>query len=438
MIGALFYNKLTSHLLANMGSVSLVPRALARMDTIPEDRQADYTFRDIYLGMLNTLTSTWMFRLMESAYMVPKMVQLLGLHNLGGEYQGVVGARDYKSLPRILEHRMLGYLVNEQSFYAIGNLLKNTDSKKFKPGSKEQQEVLLLAEQLERRLNQNGYLKAYYGFNDKQVNAFDKVMTTLGDKGAAHFKLTANGLTKAPDATTREVLEKAIAPHESQLAEAFGNNWQERMFSHTQRLSNKTAQELLHDAATSRSVQDLVRYTRKTGAWANLLAGVGMVFVTMGLMGTWFDFNILQPWQKKLAEQRGTTREVVLPQVWAFAPGSAAAVAMHYLTKPIPGYATRFITTFGTGFLVYTGSLLFFIKQRLSKPPQGKYALLAEQSKKAHAQHHEIAQHANGPAKQTFSRTTNHDINPNPHTIGIKGLNPFAAQNFKKREAIGE
>ncbi|MEB3287856.1 MAG: hypothetical protein VKJ04_10170 [Vampirovibrionales bacterium] len=396
--GSILYNNLAMNVFQNGAALNLIIRAVARMDTIPEDRQADYTFRDIYLGLLNTIMGVWTFRLMESLYMVPRMVEALGLHSLGDEYKDVAGAKNYKTLPRALEHRMLGYLVNEKSFYAIADILRNRDLKKLAPGSKEYNELLVLAEQMQRRLDQTGYLKHYYGFNHEQAQAFQEAIGKIEKSDMEKFKVDRAGLTPKKTAETEKILASAIEKSREALEKAFGGKatssastsslWQDKIFAHTQRVANKTGRELLHDMATSRAVQNAVHYSRKSGSWASMIGGLALNFLYFGLWGTWFDFNVLQPWQKILAEKRGTTREVVAPQVWSLIPAGLTATGLYFATKKIPGYATRFMATFGTAFVVYTVSVLTLIKHKLSKPPKGKYARLAEQSKLSHAPHH--------------------------------------------------
>ncbi|MEB3286269.1 MAG: hypothetical protein VKJ04_02080 [Vampirovibrionales bacterium] len=401
-MGTILYSNLSQHLLNQASNISYLVRNTTRMGTVPDDRQADYSFRDIYVTLSMIPLQEASMRVMDAMYAAPSFVRHLGLHNLGNEYYGVNGAKNYKFLPRPLETKMLGPLVSDKSFYNIGDLLKGYDIRRFqgqaiqssgvgaflqkirnglglahKPLTPDKiAELEVLAEQCERRLDPKGYAEYYYRLSQSQASILDDILKSASKEDLSHFATTAEGTTPPVSANTKKVLDAALEKNDGKLREAFGEKWRQKTFAHLSRGETwqKGIADLLHDGLTSRYVQEAVKTTRKSGGWMKLFGTILLNTVLSGIIGSWVDVNVVQPWQDKLVEKRGTSKEVVTPQIWSLIPAMAVGLLVAKLVKPLNGYGLRFSLAILSGVITYGVSTGLMLKNRLSKPPKGKYA----------------------------------------------------------------
>jgi hypothetical protein len=323
---AVLYSNLAQHTLSQSVNISYLIRNATRMKTVPDDRQGDYSFRDLFLTAVNTATNEWAMRTTEAVYSAPNYVRLLGFHNFANEYKGIPGAQNYKLLPRPLESRMLGLLASEKSFYQIGNLLSNYETRKHKAGSPEYNELKLLGEHCERRFDPRNYFNAYYKLDSntqKSAQKADAIQAVLDSAKAEEIKhFAVDHLGQTPQTSSKEakqIFEKLVSQNEKKLKDAFGSNWRQQVMSHISHGKewDKSVPELIRDGLTSKFVQQGVSHARKSGSILKLAAAVLSNTIVYALVGNWIDFNVVQPWQEKFVKQRGTTKELVSPQLWS-------------------------------------------------------------------------------------------------------------------------
>ena len=134
-------NNVAQRVLSQSNNISYAARGASRMNSIPDDRQADYLFRDFYMVIVIAYLTELAFRTTEGMLTIPKFTEAIGFNKLEklygkGAEAGLHGyfpqARNYKNIPEIIRPRVLGSLVKDKSNDLIPKLLRDLDIPKLR------------------------------------------------------------------------------------------------------------------------------------------------------------------------------------------------------------------------------------------------------------------------------------------------------------------
>lgn len=421
----------TQRILSQSSNISYTARGVYRMGTVPDDRQADYAFRDIFMVIVTAYFTELGFRLAEKLYSFKLMTDVLGLNRLSKIYKQdrspllpqlpeelTKHGKDYRSITDVpaLRSRIIGSLVRDKSNKLIPELFETVDLPAM-PAA-EQGQHKLLAHHLKRAMNfygEQGYLDDLLKMGlPEDVGEFLKGHLKASDKSGSVLKLLSEYFPAeksfgALDASQKTILTQLLddafpvlervkaLPEETlsgvkktlyeqmqkgQLAQAELKVLTETLKDLPKRVEETLSkdarplvQHLYEDMLANKNVLNTLVKIQKTSFWPKLVASVLFSFIVYGNMASYVDNKIVQPWQKKLVKERGTSREVVAPTYLALIPG-ALATCVTLIDKFTPkfvqklGYFNRFAVggLFSLG--VYAGSVFLMIKHRLGQPPE--------------------------------------------------------------------
>lgn len=367
MLSPMGMSNASQRILSQSMNIGYLARGAYRVHTIPDNRKADYLFRDFYMSIVTAYLIELAFRGAESMYSIPLMTKHLELNRLTSLYpelaqEGLV--INHRTLPPALLKRMAGSLSKSGNNYIIPRLLKDFDKGKL-PQLTQAIQVETLGHHIQRRLNFRQYLQDGFGLTREQSQAIHEVLQSATEEQLSHIPAETRVGNQTMPAKAQHVVEQLMTGNRDKLHGLM------ETFEHKVLRLQKTLPELLMDGLTSRRVEAMISKTQKMGSWPKLVMSVAVNFIYYGWLGNWFDVHKLQPWQKKLVEKRGTAEEVVAPTYLAMIPGIAALVGaskIKLLNKL--GYISKFAVIGGIGMLTYTGTMLGMIAYRLSKPPK--------------------------------------------------------------------
>lgn len=135
MLGMSMVSNATQRILSQSNNISYTSRGVYRVATVPEDRKAEYLFRDFFMTLVTAYLTELSFRITETYYTMPLLTDKLGLNRLSEIYANdwqKIGTRpvNYDKIPDFLRKRILGSLVREDSNYLIASLLEKEAVKK--------------------------------------------------------------------------------------------------------------------------------------------------------------------------------------------------------------------------------------------------------------------------------------------------------------------
>lgn len=418
-------SNLTQRILSQSNNISYMCRGVYRMNSVPEDRQADYAFRDIFMVVVTGFLTELGFRLAETLYSFPLMTKLLGLDKLSEIYKndryfkGADKIKDIGSIADVdaLRKRIIGSLVKPASDKDIPTLFESVDLKHMSEAERAQYQAL--AHHLKRRLNfhgPDGYLDRLVTLGLRQEDAtFLKEHLTAKDRVdyldkmfSKYFNITeatqtlkeeeANVLNKLLDESlvmlekfgnlprnNIETLRKELSPalNQGKVSKEYFNAFMGALRKVPTLIKEKLETDgreevvaLFKDSQKSKDIfRELVKI-QKTSAWPKLAASIAFTFFFYGIVASFLDNKIIQPWQKRVVAERGTSREVVPPTYLSLVPASVAMLftMCDKMTPPFVkklGYLNRFAVGGVLSLGVYIGSVLWMVKRALSKPPIG-------------------------------------------------------------------
>ncbi|MBY0451160.1 MAG: hypothetical protein K2X01_11105 [Cyanobacteria bacterium] len=152
-------------ILTQSSNISYLVRGIYRVETtVPEDRKADYLFRDFFGAILIAYLYEVAFRMVDKVYSFPLMTQVLGLDKLKALYPktGPFKFKTVKDFPTItdmpvLRNRLTGSMVRSASNNLIPSLLEEVDLPKMSPAEQEAYQPVVT--QMRRRLNYGEFIK---------------------------------------------------------------------------------------------------------------------------------------------------------------------------------------------------------------------------------------------------------------------------------------
>jgi hypothetical protein len=337
-----------SGLALNMSNqLGYIARDAIRVQTVPDHRKADTLARNFVPAFMIPLIMESAFRVVDTYYTIPLLSQTLKLKELG-----------YKTMPEVLRGRMVSRLVTPGSAFVVPRVLQNIELPKA-VGDKERNELKQLAEHLQKKLCPTDYLENLV--QSKQLSQIDldrvKDMSSEILKDFNVKELFNNGITTY----NKSVLDEKLAKMSSQHLGQHSLEQREKLLGH------------IRMCVDSKFTQEMVKRIQKTATWQNMFLATFMSFIFYGLMANLFEVKVVRPWQKRLVEQRGSSKEVVAPCYLATIPWLLTVFvglgnkAPRFLQKM--SHLNRFLTVSGVAFGSYLITAALLIKKKLSSPP---------------------------------------------------------------------
>lgn len=421
----------TQRILSQANNISYAARDSYRMGAVPENRKADYIFRHFYMVPVCALLTEMGFRVAEKFYTMPQLTRVMGLKTLLEKYgpqsndptgmlAGVPAEQfpRYRSLSEIpfLKNRLAGSLAKNSSTSLLPNLVKTIDLPAQSPEVQAQGKVLLA--HLDRLINfdtEGGFLDSLIKGN--KLTQAEADIIKQGTKDMAPIRYAAERLARRLPKVTEgsamtmagrdiDVLKEGLGYLEKYMPEVARQltSLKERLSQGAKKIEvqgkelttmAKAVQELGDKGLLERLSQgarDIVKYLinegannknivlelkaiQKTSFWPKMFVSTALNLVFYGILQSWLDVNVIQPWQKKLYEKRGTTNEVVAPVYWGVIPfglGLMAVMSDKIAPKFIQklGPVSRFTVGAFAALAAYTATTFGMIGYRLSKPPK--------------------------------------------------------------------
>lgn len=243
-----------SYLMRNMARIS--GENVGFPKSIPDERKADYLFRDYFFVPVMAAGNETGIRLAESTYVMPTQIKLLGLNNLRDLYtKGSIhrpnlapyfDIKNYsREVPPFLREYILGSTINTRSYSITPELLHTRTIPKINKTAHptEQYEARLLAHHLQRIFHPTDYINR---FLLKEGRITKEEADTLN-----HFKGIIDDAYKVfSDARSSgkfKELQTFLAPH-IQTAQLQNNAWLKQWFTpQTQSLERKVLGPKMRD-----------------------------------------------------------------------------------------------------------------------------------------------------------------------------------------------
>lgn len=430
----------TQRILSQSNNISYSARGVVRVNATPDDRKADYLFRDFYMVLVTAYLTELGFRGLETMYTIPLMTKALDLHRLSELYPG---ARNHARLPEVLRGYVLGSLVKSDSITLVPELMKRMqDAQKGPMSEAERKQAELLINHLHKRLNYADYVHKNLVASG-QLSADDAKHVLDGMKklsrlqgGQVDLMGVVQDVLKKPVAERPEALKKALSDWDElfklagqdertlfrqvagnmestlgqakpgkkalktlaqQMTELFEKT-AARQDDNLQRLGQTVLKEhplkdkltqFIREGVESKATLSMLQRIQKSGTWPKMITSVALSFVFYGMIANWFDVKVLQPWQDKLVKKRGHSKDVVAPSYVALLPGIGVLVAglSEKVSKKIGlgflnqmGYLGRFALVGLAALLTYSAATVALIKARLAKT-DGQYEKPPETSR---------------------------------------------------------
>ncbi len=132
-------------------------------------------------------------------------------------------------------------------------------------------------------------------------------------------------------------------------------------------------ERLVRDSMDSKVTTELIGKIQKSSGWPKAFLTVAFNFVFYGLAASKFDNNVLQPYQKKLVAERGTSQDIVNAGYLALIPGSMWLTQLFDTTTPIKAIRrldslSRFTVVGGAALATFGASTYLILQQLLKKP----------------------------------------------------------------------
>jgi hypothetical protein len=454
------YSLASQRILSQSSNIGYQVRGIYRTEVTPEDRKADYNFRDYQVTLLTNCLSELGFRAVQTIYASPRMTEALGLNRLseiyGSKYPDVE-IKNYKKLPEIVRARMMGTLVKKGSIHKVPVLLEKLEADLLAQdhglSQAEQAQLRILLEHLHKNLNFKDYLNSLTKANGRFVtpetrlseaevqfilaqrqrimdlhggsllsqvqdaikadpakrtdaitrlrqsvqslHATTAALGTQEDLAALerlNLEKTLDGVLQLPSQKQgKKALEQlktdlkkhfdGIAQnqdsHVARLAETI--DWAKELPGEASKAAREKLLTLIHEGVTADKVLGKLRHIQMNCTWPQMAGSVLLTFIFYGTAANFFDVKVLQPWQKKLVEERGTSQAYVKPSYLATIP-ALATLALGLQNKfqlnaiRRLSYFNRFAVTMVAMIAAYVGSFLPLLQRELKKTAPQKPA----------------------------------------------------------------
>ncbi len=271
------------------------------------------------------------------------------------------------------------HLGRQERYFSLFNKLDESqvmsNVRKSLKGKNQQDSAKILKEasdnalqSLRRRLNMlakhpatknSTFIKKLASMNDVQLVRYIK-----GDS----YKFTRNpigwlrkffkGPNYTPEQLVQEVNKHIIFP----------------LFRHEKQVSPATANLFKELGASKLKMVKLAKVFEGSGFWLKLPISIIGVFLMYGLLANTFDAKFLQPYQRQLVKERGTSREMIAPAYLGIIP----AAATFMLVSKLPfvqrlGYLGSFALTGFAALSAFVASTAFMFLTRIRGPVPEKF-----------------------------------------------------------------
>jgi|GEM_PF-6168812 len=374
-------------------------RSGARVPFTPEDRRLDYFWRDAAMTVVTAYFFELCFRTVDANYKSPLITKTLQLERLAELYKEQLkrqfpGMNDkdlvkinYNGLDHVLNHRLLKPQLKVDNFKLVPGLLEHDLEKLFSKDpatlTGDEQIKAIQARQvvshLQRRLNYINYLK-----HEKKLSPQDA--TKIVEQVESCYKSVEAQLKK--EAGFKEFKNPIVdfyksTQYEKKLMEllensALKNDRIDAALKNVQGVPEKirvvinskvhefAVKDLIKDGIDSKFAQAALKRISSSGEWPKLVLSLVTNILYFGIAGNWVDFNIIQPWQKKISDERGGVKELISPAYAAIIPGALTTAALSYVPMISKlGPATRFLIAGTAGMAAYAASSYAFVMARL-------------------------------------------------------------------------
>lgn len=357
----------TQRILSQSNNIAYGTRGVVRVAEVPSDRKADYFLRDFYMVLATAYLGELGFRGVDLLYNIPLMTRTLRLNRLSELYPG---ALNYTRMPDVVRERMMGTLVKSDSNYAVPKVLEELRASSSKHLTEaEQKQLGILLDHLHKNLNFSEYVSEKLVQRQHITPDEAKLVNNAVKAMAGHV-----------DETMKQhgPLRELSAEFQEKLANLLKERGDDEALKalHAHPLKEKLL-GLVKEGMESHTTLSLLKRVQKSGTWPKMASSVILNFIFYGCLANYLDSKALQPWQKKLVAQRGSSEEIVKPGYLGLIPGLAVLVA-GLSDKIAPkfiqklGYFNRFAVVGGAALLTYTTSMVAMVKHALSKPPKNK------------------------------------------------------------------
>lgn len=381
--GALaFQTGLSKRLLSQSSNLGYFARGAYRnMSSTPEERKADYWFRDFMMIMAMSIYTELGFRAAEYLYGHPQFTKILGLHRLAYDYSQQspgVKIKNYKSIADVppLRKRIYGTMVNGSGNDLIPFLLEHQDKMgQNKLGMAGQSKFLI--RHLSSRLDFNRYLTTIAKEDPKHqadVEATRSLLETYHQhfaqtepflKFEQQFKaslLKGNAPERLPDWV--KSFSTLLAQHADSAKNiplhAFHQQW----------AKNPEVATLFLEGIQSKLSGLLIKEVQRALLAPQITMNFLATLLCFGVIGNQFDFKILQPWEKKITQQGYSSAVIVKPSLASILPTCAILFGAPLLPMvKRMGYFWGFAVTSLAAITTFFGSTFLLTRLRLKKPP---------------------------------------------------------------------
>jgi hypothetical protein len=440
----------------NITHINYLTRAAVRTPGTPKDRQLDYFWRDAFLSIATIYAFDATYTLTEGLYTNPQIVRNLGLHKLAktnGEAlkalhpdwspKELAKRHNFSRLPIMLEdfgtQDLIDPLIPERFATTLAETLKA------KPNHPNREKLVLLQQQLFKKMNYEQFLARYQsealntlGLTPKQISGhvdtlFNKVIPEAAKHAETQWSKPStwlNGLYFNNSKQIKQLETKQFRTDVQKHLKPYLGKLPVEVKHHQQ------LEALLLEGLKSKRTMMLLKHLKGSHVLPGLILGLGINTMHFGVFGNYMDFNVVQPWQKKLTKEFGGVNQLMWPAYLAIIPWAITFLGLKSgpakLGKLLPnvGLLQRFGISTLLGMGVYTASTVGFIKIRLNQmrnqmkkeKASGKVAARAVSAPVSQ----QPVQNQNNPFQQGSVSYKNQDpsflslkANPKPGTYGL-------------------
>lgn len=189
----------------------------------------------------------------------------------------------------------------------------------------------------------------------------------------------------------------------------------------------ETFKGFLAQSLKSKHMADAIGKIQKNSTWPKMAATVLLNLIFYGFLATNFDNRVLQPFQAKLAKERGSAQEIVTSGYLATIPaGLVLSQMFDKVSLPIirrMGYFTRFAVVGGAALATFASSTYGILMHRLKQSPAPNQPMSLPHPPVATSVH-PIAGYA--PASASFALNTPPALTPS--TLPLSTQPPFSSR----------
>lgn len=393
-------SRLSQGLSDNISHINYLTRSAARTPTLPKDRQLDYFWRDTFLSVVTIYAFDASYALVEALYANPEIVRTLGLNKIAESYASelkkahpslstveLAKKYNFSQMPVALEAFKTSNLMD--SF--VPERFAHTLARNSEPSNSDKMQQL--KKHLFRKMHYEQFLADYkkadldaVGVTAKEiVQHVDAVFKAVAPSKKKHdsFKwdkphtwFNKFYLNSQEEMTLLEEgrFQRAVKQHLPEHMKKIGAKEQR----------SEKLEALLLDGLKSKRAMTLLKHLKGSNVLPGFLAGLGINLFYYGMIGNWMDFQVVQPWQKKISKELGGVDKLMGPAYAALIPWAVTFLALKSgptdIKKMLPelGPLQRFALSTTLGLGVYTASTIGFVKARLNHLRAQKHQQMTE------------------------------------------------------------